>query len=171
MPATLTPIQSAWWGPGPLSSADIFALRFISANGVFSLAAPFLAYHLYSGPAPQHRSAWVRDGGSGDPRYKFPATLSHTIRCRPALYHSTASTDSLRVPGIDLGSALQQHCTARQQHDYSSSTTTLQPCTNTSAATRLYQYDCSSVAAPEQQQCNSCWLAVGDLASLGCSTN
>ena len=148
MPAARTPIQSAWWGPGPLSSADIFALRFISANGIFSLAAPFLAYHLYSGPAPQHRSAWARGGGSGDPRYKFPATLSHTIRCSPALYHSTASTDSLRVPhcsstvphGSNTAAAAQQHCspvpTHQQQHTSSNTGAASLPqqCNSTGAA-------------------------------------
>merc|ERR1711990_990205 len=70
---TMTKLQplSWWWGLKPLAASEARILRMISLNGAFQIVVPFLCYHLREGP---------RD----DPRYKFPCTLSHSIR-RPGV--------------------------------------------------------------------------------------
>ena len=68
---------SAWWGVAALTKRDVLELQLISAGSVAGLVVgPWLLYH----------------GRRVDPLYKYPCSLSHTIRGPDVVVRGTYAT-------------------------------------------------------------------------------
>ena len=71
---------SAWWGVAALTKRDVLELQLISAGSVAGLVVgPWLLYH----------------GRRVDPLYKYPCSLSHTIRGPDVVVRGTYDSDQL----------------------------------------------------------------------------